>query len=319
MYEKKISVIVPIYMVEKYLNRCIKSIVDQTYKNIEIILVDDGSLDLCPKICDEWAKKDDRIKVIHKENGGLSDARNAGLLVATGDYISFIDSDDWIDQDMYTKMIDLFDAYDADIVKCAYEKTSKNINTVIQPKLEVYKLDAIEFQKGLYDGTSKSDIVVWNKIYKKELFDNLKFPVGKIHEDQFLIPKITLKCKNIVCTNQKYYYYYQSDNSIMRSAFNKNRLDALLSFEETRKIYLENNLLVLVELLDASYSFLLIKYYNLSFTYLNNRSISKKIKKHFNSRIKIYMNNHYLNYKQKIILILFYINPRLYLLLNIKK
>ena len=122
--EELISVIVPIYKVEDYLDRCIQSLVNQTYKNLEIILVDDGSPDDCPRICDEWEKRDQRIKVIHKENGGLSDARNAGMKVMVGAYVSYIDSDDWIAQDMYQKMINAIKKNNADICECAFERTS---------------------------------------------------------------------------------------------------------------------------------------------------------------------------------------------------
>ena len=114
----KISVIVPVYKVEKYLDRCVESIVNQTYKNLEIILVDDGSPDNCPVMCDEWAEKDERIRVIHKENGGLADARNAGMNIATGDYIGFVDSDDWIEPNMYEVLLKNALKYDADISRC---------------------------------------------------------------------------------------------------------------------------------------------------------------------------------------------------------
>ena len=117
---EKISVIVPIYKTEQFLSKCIDSIINQTYKNLEIILVDDGSPDNCPKICDEYAKRDNRIKVIHKENGGLSSARNAGIEIATGDFSAFVDSDDWIDSDMYESLVKLSDEYNADIAECGY-------------------------------------------------------------------------------------------------------------------------------------------------------------------------------------------------------
>ena len=114
-----ISVIVPIYNVEKYVNKCVGSIVNQTYTNLEIILVDDGSPDRCPEICDEWAKKDSRIKVIHKKNGGLSDARNAGMKIASGDYIAFVDSDDWIAPEMYERLLMAIKNDNSDIAACA--------------------------------------------------------------------------------------------------------------------------------------------------------------------------------------------------------
>ena len=117
--EGKISVVVPVYNVEEYLDQCVESLVGQTYKNLEVILVDDGSPDNCPAMCDEWAERDNRIKVIHKENGGVSSARNAALDIASGDYIGFVDSDDWIEPDMYEILIKNAKKYDADISRCA--------------------------------------------------------------------------------------------------------------------------------------------------------------------------------------------------------
>lgn len=125
METKKISIIVPIYKVEQFIDKCIDSIVNQSYNNLEIILIDDGSPDRCPEICDEWAKKDSRIKVIHKENGGAASARNAGLEIATGDYIGFVDSDDWIDKDMYEFLIKQLPE-DADFIRCSLRKIGLN-------------------------------------------------------------------------------------------------------------------------------------------------------------------------------------------------
>ena len=125
---KKISIIVPVYKTEQYLDRCVESIVNQTYNNLEIILVDDGSADNCPAMCDKWAEKDNRIKVIHKENGGVSSARNAGIDAASGEYIGFVDGDDWIDTDMYDFLMSHFDD-DTDIVRCSYRKVYENSDT----------------------------------------------------------------------------------------------------------------------------------------------------------------------------------------------
>ena len=145
--EELISVIVPIYKVEAYLERCIRSIVNQTYKNLEIILVDDGSPDSCPDICDVWKEKDDRIKVIHKKNGGLSDARNAGMQIMTGTYISYIDSDDWVANDMYEKMMYAIKKNDADICECQFEKTLKLKVKANYEDIPIDKNDIKEYTK----------------------------------------------------------------------------------------------------------------------------------------------------------------------------
>lgn len=211
---EKISVIVPIYNVEQYLRRCIDSIINQTYKNLEIILVDDGSPDNCGQICDDYAKKDTRIKVIHKKNGGLSDARNVGLEVCTGDYISFVDSDDWIELNTYEIMMKSMNEYNADMVV-------SNINYVYKDKVESkYSEDKIrcfnkeEAMKELIkDGLVQA--VVWNKLYKRVVIDNLRFKVGKLNEDEFFTYKICAKAERIVYIPEALYQYRQREDSIM--------------------------------------------------------------------------------------------------------
>ena len=184
--EELISVIVPIYKVEAYLERCIGSIVNQTYKNLEIILVDDGSPDSCPDICDAWKEKDDRIKVIHKKNGGLSDARNAGMQIMAGTYISYIDSDDWVANDMYEKMMYAIKKNDADICECQFEKTAGIVKSNKEQQTDkVTILKKEEALKAVVE--EKINPVVWNKIYKREIVDQLYFEKGKYNEDEFWI------------------------------------------------------------------------------------------------------------------------------------
>ena len=180
--EKLVSIIVPVYNVEKYLSKCIDSILAQTYKNLEIILVDDGSKDNSGTICDEYSKKDKRIKIIHKPNGGISDVRNHGLKIATGDYIGFVDSDDYIAEDMFETLVSLLEKNDADIsIVSFYEYYNgkligvrENENVEIMNKVEAIKELLID---------RKIQSYTWNKLFKKELFDGLQFPVGKNFED----------------------------------------------------------------------------------------------------------------------------------------
>ena len=221
----KISVIVPIYNVEQYLRKCIDSIINQTYKNLEIILVDDESPDNCGQICDDYAKKDTRIKVIHKKNGGLSDARNAGLEVCTGNFLSFVDSDDWIELNTYEIMMKSMNEYNADMVV-------SNINYVYKDKVESkYSEDKIrcfnkeEAMKELIrDGLVQA--VVWNKLYKREFIDNLRFKVGKLNEDEFFTYKICAKAERIVYTPEALYQYRQREDSIM-GTYSLKRLDSV--------------------------------------------------------------------------------------------
>ena len=226
---KKISVIVPIYNVEQYLDKCVESLVNQTYKNLEIILVDDGTKDKSGEMADLWSIKDERIKVIHKENGGLSDARNAGMKIATGEYITFVDSDDWINYKMYAILINNLEKYNADISVCAVKKVYKedvvNEKQVVN-KEEICVLTSEEALENLLDeGILKQ--TVWNKLYKREVIDGIYFEFGKIHEDEFWTYQIFGKCEKIVYTVEQLYYYLQRSGSIMDKPFSMSRLDAL--------------------------------------------------------------------------------------------
>ena len=275
---EKISVIVPIYNVEQYLRRCIDSIINQTYKNLEIILVDDGSPDNCGQICDDYAKKDTRIKVIHKKNGGLSDARNVGLEVCTGDYISFVDSDDWIELNTYEIMMKSMNEYNADMVV-------SNINYVYKDKVESkYSEDKIrcfnkeEAMKELIkDGLVQA--VVWNKLYKRVVIDNLRFKVGKLNEDEFFTYKICAKAERIVYIPEALYQYRQREDSIMgtyilqridgvealyeRMNFIKNKFPQLYALEKLRFCYAciyHYQMLLINNILDKKTRNTLIKY-----------------------------------------------------------
>ena len=214
MKEDLISIIVPVYKVENYLKRCLDSVISQTYKNIEIILVDDGSPDNSGNICEEYALKDSRIKVIHKKNGGLSDARNAGLQIATGDYIGFVDSDDYIENDMFETMINLAKMYNAEISIVSYNewKNGKILNNMNSGELDLYnKVEAIK--ELLVD--SKIQSYMWNKLFKKDLFKNIEFPVGKNFEDIATTLKIFEKCDKVVRLEAAKYNYVRRDDSII--------------------------------------------------------------------------------------------------------
>ena len=222
--DKLISVIVPIYNVEKYLTKCIESIINQTYKNLEIILVDDGSPDKSPIICDEYAKKDNRIKVIHKKNGGLSDARNYGMSLATGEYISFIDSDDYIDEEMYEKMIFELINNDSDIVSCA-------INNVYSDRIESSYIEERVYDtelalKNLILGRNLNQ-TVWNKLYKKDVINGILFEKGKINEDDFWTYQVFANSKKIITLNKPLYNYIHRESSIMGQGYSEKNLNGL--------------------------------------------------------------------------------------------
>lgn len=227
MCNPKISIIVPVYKVEKYLKRCVDSILAQTYTNFELILVDDGSPDTCPAMCDKFAKQDNRIKVIHKENGGLSDARNAGLSIATGEYIGFVDSDDYIDPQMYDILLHCLLEDNADVAICNYIRVNESyqkITTMLQPSRNKC-FSQEEFIQELLQPYGGYFVVAWNKLYRKAIFNDLRFPLGKQHEDEFIIHHVVARCKKITCVENVLYYYFQREGSIMSQEFNVRHMD----------------------------------------------------------------------------------------------
>ena len=229
MEKKLISIVVPIYNVEKYLKKCLNSIINQTYKNLEIILVDDGSTDDSGKICDEYAKNDKRIKVIHKKNGGLSDARNAGLDICTGDYIGFVDSDDYIELNMYEELLNDCIENNCDCSISTIIMEQENGKSKIEPKIEISKIGSnIDGHRLIL----LSNPATVNKLYKKELFNNIRFPKGKLYEDIVTIPYIIDKCKEIYISNKAYYHYLQRNNSIVHANFNQKKMDYLTNAKE---------------------------------------------------------------------------------------
>lgn len=241
-----ISIIVPVYKAEKYLYNCIESILNQTYSNIECILVDDGSPDHCPQICDEYAKKDKRIKVIHKTNGGQSSARNKGLEIAEGKYIGFVDSDDWIHPQMIEILYKTIKHTRAGCAACDfYRITNKEkMNTIDYSGIDINR-DIIPNISGLDCNTIFSDYhdtyfykiqpAVWNKLCKKSIFDDLRFEEGVIYEDEFILAPLILNAEKVAIIDTKLYYYNQLSVSTMRSEFSEKRYSALdLHKEECR-------------------------------------------------------------------------------------
>lgn len=235
-----ISVIVPIYNVEKCLARCVDSIVNQTYKNLEIILVDDGSPDRCPQMCDDYAEKDSRIKVLHKKNGGLSDARNAGMAVATGEYISFIDSDDYVSDDFFECLLDVVNKENSDIAECSVVKFYEdNRFDEFSDDLSVKTYDTQDAMSALI-AENPFHQYVWNKLYKTELVKDIPYAVGKLNEDEFWTYQVFGRANKVSKLNKTMYYYFQRNSSIMGVGYNIRRLDALEG-KANRQKYIENN------------------------------------------------------------------------------
>lgn len=213
-----VSVIIPVYKVELYLDRCVQSVVDQSYKNLEIILVDDGSPDDCPRMCDEWTLKDERIKVIHKENGGLGFARNDGIEVSHGAYIMFVDSDDYLHTDAVRVLYDrlIADGSDMAVGKHVdvYETGTKNDNFCKWMKDDVITPRDILTYLGDKNYIS---VVAWGKLYRRHIFDEIRFPFNRSAEDLWVFPQVVEKCEKISVVDAVVCYYYQRSTSIMHS------------------------------------------------------------------------------------------------------
>lgn len=225
-----ISVIIPVYRVERYLDACVSSVLAQTFGDFEIILVDDGSPDGCPALCDAWARKDPRIRVIHRENGGLSAARNTGIEAAKGQFLTFVDSDDLLEPDTLRRAWEAQRQYSADLVVYNLVYVDENNRPLASPDFTVFRdevLDeaevwrryfALEEQKIYY-------VVAWNKLYRAELFRELRYAEGKRYEDQFLMPQLLAQCGRIACLVYPGYRYVQRGGSIMAQGSSRNYLD----------------------------------------------------------------------------------------------
>lgn len=225
-----ISVIVPIYKVEKYLDRCVESIVNQTYKNIEIILVDDGSTDSCPQMCDKWAAKDNRIKVIHKKNEGAGKARNIGLDVCNGNYVSFIDSDDYISDDYLARLYSFIDD-EIDIVECEYLIVEDNNALFSRSEPIANRCDVTDaLRQSILERAFKQ--VIWNKLYKKSVISNYRFPEHYKIDDEFWTYKVIANCKNLIHINSQLYAYRQQHNSVMHTLSIKQRIQPIIAKKE---------------------------------------------------------------------------------------
>lgn len=230
MKEPLISVIIPVYKVEHYLRRCLESVVGQTYKRLEIILVDDGSPDLCGAICDEYAAQDDRICVIHKANGGVSSARNAGLNACTGDWIGWVDSDDWIEPDMFAYMLGAAQAHDADIVVCSRYEHSKDSD-----KFRGWEQETPLDTENALGFLLRNDVMqnfLWDKLWRRQLFAGVRFPEGRTYEDIAVMHRLFEHAERIICLPEGKYHYWQRPGSIVGDVSLKNRLNHYAAAKE---------------------------------------------------------------------------------------
>lgn len=231
--ETKVSIIIPVYQVEEYLARCLESVLRQSYQNIEVILVDDGSKDKSGEICDTYAAKDSRVKVIHKENGGLSDARNVGFQNSSGQIISFVDSDDWIHHNMIRNMLSIMESTCSDIVVCQSVKTDgfQDQSKLSGEIKEMAQIDALT----MLCRNQKIASHAWDKLYKRSVLEDIPFPKGKYYEDVYVMHNIFKKAKKVTYVDYAYYYYFQRENSIVSSRTYQSYLDLIEGFEKRYK------------------------------------------------------------------------------------
>lgn len=225
-----VTVIIPVYKVERYLDACVESVVRQSYADLEILLVDDGSPDRCPALCDAWAEKDPRIKVIHREHGGLSAARNSGIDAAMGEFLLFVDSDDLLEPDAVRRAVDAQRQQDADLVIFNLTYVDEANRPLPQPDFSGFT-DEILDEDGVWQRcfalaeTRIYYVVAWNKLYRRSLFQHLRYAPGKRYEDQFLLPHLLAQCKTIACLAAPGYRYVQRSGSIMAQGSSRTYLD----------------------------------------------------------------------------------------------
>lgn len=285
MQNQVVSIIIPIYQVEKYIYRCIDSVIKQTYKNLEIILVDDGSPDKCGLICDEYKKKDKRIKVIHKKNGGLSEARNEGLKIVSGEYVGFIDSDDWVEENYIDELYKLLKTYNSDISVCNFYKISDNVNFMNNKgNFKIEEFTNIQALEEYFGNNYVKIVVTWGKLYRKNLFESIEFPVGKIHEDEFITHKLLYRANKIVMTTKCLYFYWQRPDSIMGRGFNfTGRLNYIEALNDRIKFYkLEHLENLYMNTIKAYYGIILDTYWQVikrKKNYINFKNYFNDIKK----------------------------------------
>lgn len=250
-----VSVVVPVYQVEPYIRDCLDSILGQTYSHLEIIVVDDGSPDACPQICDDYAACDARVSVIHQPNGGLSSARNAGIARASGEYLAFVDSDDVVAPAFVETLVDMARGTGADIAQCGFTRDASRLKAGRgvpggQGGNGVEVLTALEATERLQLEHRGTYAVVWDKLYARLLFEGVRFPVGRQHEDEFVTYRLLWKARRVCVSDEPLYWYRRRTESITGQDFNLARLDSLEAFRERATFYRaqgEDRLAVLTE------------------------------------------------------------------------
>lgn len=247
-----ISIIVPVYKVEKYLSRCVDSILAQSFADYQLILVDDGSPDACGRICDDYASKDNRIHVIHQENGGISAARNAGLdwvfEHTDSQWLTFVDSDDWIHPELMERLLKMAQEHHSKISVCGYQLTNGAISDPLSGEDKVWDTEAFFVQRNV------NATVPWGKLYHRELFRNMRYPLGNIHEDEYITYQILFSQDTIPVVDRPVYYYYYNYVGISKSNWSIKRLDAHSALKAQVDFFQSNGYLQAYELAATNYA-----------------------------------------------------------------
>lgn len=311
-----VSVIVPIYNVERYLERCVNSILNQSYSNLDIILVNDGSNDSSGKICETFSKLDKRVRVLHKKNGGLSDARNLGLEYCKGSYVCFIDSDDYLNPKYVEILLNICHYQGCDIAICDYKITNSEIENFDETNYgieeEVILKTPKEVLNDFYGELHVYSVVAWNKLYKSSIIKDIRYPLGINYEDEATTCKFIWNCSKVGCCNQKLYYYFQRENSIMSRKFTEKNLDCCKAMKIRMDFYKKNMLDDLYDMDCLKYLHTCLRlYYNVCHEIRNNHSLKISIKKDYKT-IYSQSNRYRWCKKDKIILFLGKYCPYLY-------
>lgn len=308
-----ISIIVPIYNVEKYLPKCIESIINQTYTDLEILLIDDGSTDNSGLICDKYASIDNRIKVIHKKNGGVSSARNIGLNEANGNYIAFVDSDDYIEKNMYEKMISIINKYNVDIVSCNYN----HVNEKIEPFFKLDKDEYINNKTKLIEDIfqyKNYDMILFNKLYKKYIWKNIRFPLGiNLAEDlMMLYPTINL-ANTFYCLKETLYNKVTRENGLTNSKKINDYINNVLAYEDFL-LKVKQNKTLDYKRIYKSCSEGLFRHYKhlLDYLYIYNNTKYETLKKEIEYKLINMYNQGMLSEKNQKKIFLLKLNTKLY-------
>jgi len=319
MPQPLVSIIVPIYKVEPYLRRCLNSIVNQTYTNLEIILVDDGSPDGCPQICDEYAAKDKRIVVIHKKNGGLSDARNAGLDICKGEYISFVDSDDWVADVYIEALLNSVSENNADMAIANFLRTNQFYKLSIPNYDEVKAqiLQPVQAVKKLWTTEEIIFVTAWAKLAKTSLYNNIRFPKGLIHEDEYTSYKLLYESSKTVFLDIPLYCYFQREDSIMGEA-KPSSIRVLKARVERYQYFKQNNEKEIMGLCLKNLCWdLIFAYGQRKIKKLSIGYSAEEIINIYRTAVEDFHKSIYNNFKKYVILKIFALYPQLYLIYQV--